>query len=386
MEKKVFIHAKDIDEQTLNQFEQCVNNDFVKRAALMPDAHLGYVAPIGAVIETKGVIVPAWVGFDIGCGVCAIKLSSKEKNLFQDIKKNAQKIYSQIKRTIPMGLGETNSNILIHEKTELKLKEILNRLSSKTQDKALLGFIKQTSRKHLGTLGSGNHFISIGVSEKKKSELWLVIHSGSRGIGHRIAEEYMKKSSGSKAKETYENTFAIESSSILGIEYLNFIEFALDYALLNRLEMAYRVTDALKKVLGFEIKMTLWANKNHNHVVKERGGFIHRKGATPAMMGERGIIPANMRDGSYLVEGKGSSKFLFSSSHGAGRKLSRKDAKQKISIEEFKKSVRELIGEFNLNNLDEAPMAYKPIKEVMSAQKESIKIIKHIIPIINWQI
>ena len=170
-------------------------------------------------------------------------------------------------------------------------------------------------------------------------------------------------------------------------QYENFLKFGLEFAKLNRLEMARQVSLALEKILGKKIKFIIWTNKNHNHALKESGLFVHRKGATPAKRGERGIIPANMRDGSFLVIGKGNKEFISSSSHGAGRALSRTEAKKNLDVDSFKKQMIEagVIGNFTYDSLDEAPEAYKDIYKVLDMQKESIKIINHLKPFINWQ-
>ncbi len=149
--------------------------------------------------------------------------------------------------------------------------------------------------------------------------------------------------------------------------------------------MSYKVIGVLEEVFGEKLKTELWVNKNHNHAILEKGKYIHRKGATPAKKGERGIIPGNMRDGCFLVKGLGNPKFLYSSSHGAGRILSRKQAKEKITMEQFKESMKGIRGTISMKTLDEAPMAYKNINAIMDAQKESIEIIKLIQPIINWK-
>jgi len=177
----------------------------------------------------------------------------------------------------------------------------------------------------------------------------------------------------------------LDVNSKLGKEYLNFLDFGLEYALLNRLEMSYNVIETIEEILGEKLKTELWVNKNHNHAIKEKSYYIHRKGATPAKKGERGIIPGNMRDGSFLVVGLGNKNFLNSSTHGAGRALSRKEAKEKISMQEFQKSMEGIKGTISLKTLDEAPMAYKDINRIMKAQEKSVKIIKHILPIINWK-
>ena len=382
-QKKIFNYGLDIDKETLEQFKSCYSENFVVSAALMPDAHLGYAAPIGAVLKTKEFVVPAWVGFDIGCGLIAIKIEGKD--LIEKIRKNQDQIYNEVNRKIPMGVGNYNSSNNITEKTKKSFQEILKKFGEKSHDKNILNYLKTAAIKHLGTLGAGNHFIELGFDSEKENELWLVIHSGSRGVGHTVAKKYMISASGSKNKNEYEKTFPLDVKSDLGKEYLNVLEFGLEYALLNRLEMAYQVVEVINGILKENLKFEVWVNKNHNHAVYEKGYFIHRKGATPAKKGERGIIPGNMRDGSFLVEGKGNSEFLDSSSHGAGRSISRKGAKKKYTLEDFKKSMKGIKGTISNKTIDELPMAYKDLFKVMDAQKKSVKIIKHLKPIINWK-
>ena len=167
---------------------------------------------------------------------------------------------------------------------------------------------------------------------------------------------------------------------------MNILDFGLEFALLNRMEMAYKVRDVLREVLNISnLDFSMWTNKNHNHAIFEGEYLIHRKGATPAKKGERGVIPGNMRDGSFLVEGFGDKDFLESSSHGAGRIYSRVQAKKNISMKEFKDSMEGICGTVTFETLDEAPQAYKNINLVMEVQKSSVKIIKHLKPIINWK-
>lgn len=384
MKKKIYNYALDLDEETSKQFKDCYSEKFVVSAALMPDAHLGYVAPIGSVLITKDYVVPAWVGFDIGCGLIAVKI--KGKNILNLVKQNSDKIYNSIKKVVPMGLGEVNKKHKISEETKKKFSELLERFKKMPYDKSIYQFINSTGLRDLGTLGSGNHFLSLNYEESQRSKdyLWLVIHCGSRGLGHRVAKKYMIKSSGDE--NVYEKTFPLKVDSEIGKEYLNVLDFGLEYALLNRTEISRRVTAALQKLFKIKITSELWVNKTHNHALFETVGkskmLVHRKGATPAKKGERGIVPGNMRDGSFLVEGLGNSKFLNSSSHGAGRAMSRRDAKQSISISEIRKEMAGIKTKFIP---DEAPRAYKNIFDVMKKQKSSVKIIKHLKPIINWQ-
>ncbi len=314
----------------MKQFEECFNEDFVVSGALMPDAHLGYVAPIGSVLVTRDYVVPSWVGYDIGCGMIACKFKSSD--LLSQVKENSKMIFDEVNRAIPMGKGRFNDIENISSKTKDEFEKILSRFKEKEYDKNVLNYIQVKAHYHLGTLGSGNHFIEIGFDEKNKNsdEVWLIIHSGSRGVGHTLATKYMKKAAfryknGGKGKKgKFEDTYPLEMDSRDGKEYLNILEFGLDFALLNRLEMAYKVRDVLRGVLSEkDLDFELWTNKNHNHAVMESLSlidsenednddevvFVHRKGATPAKKGEKGVIPGNMKDGSFLVEGLGSKEF-----------------------------------------------------------------------------
>ena len=378
VKKSIFDYSIDADEETLRQFKECYSQDFVVSAALMPDAHKGYVAPIGSVLITKGYIVPSWVGFDIGCGLIAIRI--KGKNIYEKVEKNIDRIYNEILKKIPLGVGNINQEKNITERTKENFNKLLKKFEQGIHDKNIYNLFKNSAIKHLGTLGGGNHFIELGYSKK---EIWLIIHSGSRGIGHNVAKKYMISASNSKTD--YEKTFPLDVNSNLGKEYLNILDFGLEYALLNRLEMSYKFIEILENILKEKLKTELWVNKNHNHALFEKGFYIHRKGATPAKKGERGVIPGNMRDGSFLVIGLGNKKFLDSSSHGAGRILSRKEAKEKITLEEFKESMNGIKGTISLRTIDEAPMAYKDIDRIMKAQEKSVKIKKHILPLINWK-
>ena len=370
--------ALDADERTLQQFKECYTLPFVEKAALMPDAHAGYVAPIGAVLVTKDYVVPSWVGFDIGCGVTAVQI--KNKDILKKIHAMQKEIYTEVKNAVPMGLGKVSHPQQIHRSTVEAFNTLLKEFVKQSHDKEVYKILKNKGISNLGSLGEGNHFIEIGYYQ---DEVWIIIHTGSRNIGHKIATIYMKKAAQSETK--YEETHALSVNHEIGKEYLNTLNVLLEFALLNRLEIVNRVVDALEVVLKEPIKHELWTNKNHNHAVLEDGFFVHRKGATPAKKGERGVIPGNMRDGSYLVEGLGNEKFLCSSSHGAGRRMSRHQARKEISMQQFTESMHGITATIDTSVLDEAPDAYKNIFDVMDAQKESVLVLKHILPLINWK-
>jgi len=385
--KSVTIFADDLDSRSKEQFRICYEKDFVVAASLMPDAHAGYVAPIGSVLVSRGFVVPAWVGYDIGCGVTAVRLIGE--NLLRKVKENSKEIYREVKATIPMGLGKLHSVSDVHKENLLKFNEIFEKLLASPHDSEITDWIKRKAPSNIGTLGEGNHFIEIGEADDNKlDEVWLIIHSGSRNVGHKVATKYMIKASGKI--EGFEDTFPLDVNSDLGKEYLAILDFGLEFALINRLDLAMSVKDCIETVLNEPIDFEVWTNKNHNHAVpeiEEDGGvvYIHRKGATPAKKGERGVIPGNMRDGCYLVEGLGNKNFLESSSHGAGRKMSRAKAKKLISMDDFIKSMDGIVGTIKEGTLDESPDAYKDIFDVMSKQKESVRVIRTIKPLINWK-
>ncbi len=386
--KKITNFALNPDNQTKIQFEHCIKEDFVIAASLMPDAHSGYVAPIGSVFLVENYLVPSWVGYDIGCGMIACRFFGVP-NLVEKAISNSSKIYELVSSKVPMGEGNYNHIQNVSKETKEEFKSLLNKFKQGEYDSEIFNFLKNKSLSHLGTLGGGNHFMELLIDDSKE-ELWVVVHSGSRGVGHKVAQKYMKKASGSEKR--FEETFPIKDDSKEGKEYINILDFGLNFALLNRLEMAYKVRDVLKEIIGQQIDFELWTNKNHNHAIREENLefngnriYIHRKGATPAKKGERGVIPANMRDGCFLVEGLGNKDFLESSSHGAGRILSRGEAKRQITLEQFKKSMVGIVGTINDKTIDESPFAYKNIYDVMEKQKESVRVIKHLKPIINWK-
>ena len=379
--EKVF--ANDLEKNVLDQFEECISHNFTIDGALMPDAHYGYVAPIGAVLITKGKVVPSWVGYDIGCGVIALKLEGK--NLLEKIKKNLDVVHNKVQRNVPMGLGRLNPEHKISAETKEKFNKILEKLQKGPHNDEILAYLKRKALSNLGSLGHGNHFIEIDTSG---ADVWLIVHSGSRHMGHEVAGRYMKWAMEEKGESgNVERTFEIDSKSQLGKEYLAVLDFLLEFALINRLEIAKEVVQGLEEAIGEKIKAKLWANKNHNHAqrIGKTQNFIHRKGATPSEKGERGVIPGNMRDGTFLVIGKGNKNFLSSSSHGAGRAMSKTQAKKDFTMEQFKETMKGIKAVVKEGTLDEAPFAYKDIFKVMKEQEQSVKIYKHLKPILNWK-
>jgi len=402
MEKKVKIYAERLESTALEQFEGAMAQDFSVAGALMPDAHTGYSLPIGAVVATDGIVVPAWVGYDIGCGMCALRLDGID---IDAVKENGRDIFDLIYKYIPVGFNVNQKSV----------EYSLDGLTGKGKEIAEL-------KKHgraLGSLGGGNHFIEIGYDEN--NEVWVVIHSGSRGVGHGIASHYMTVASSDPAEleaefdathtamlkhnpDQYDEHkaryvakkqgklrpkeghygFAVDSKN--GIDYIDDLNWCLDFALANRKEMMARTVNAITEALDiscYELDMSELINRNHNHATEKDGLWIHRKGATHAEAGMVGVIPGNMRDGSFIVSGKGNPDSLYSSSHGAGRVLGRKKAKETLDTADFVSTMKGITAKVEDSTLDESPMAYKDIFEVMRLQSDLIDVLHHVKPLIN---
>jgi tRNA-splicing ligase RtcB len=412
------IYAELLDTKAQEQFMDVLNEPYVTYGALMPDAHAGYTMPIGGVCSTKNMVVPQFVGFDIGCGMCAYKTDYTK----EQIEAHAESIYNHIVETIPLGF-KTHKN---HQplKIDLPLTEFADHI------------LQSTGLKQVGTLGGGNHFIEVGYGADEKA--WIVIHSGSRGFGHKIASHYMlqayllknpmegklekivedfkernrvfkeknpegfekalkkftlKQTAEINRKSKLDNIkeiLPLDVNTELGKEYIKDQNFALAFALENRKRMIATIHTIMNEVIGgeFEFKEqdeVRFINRNHNHAEydNKRKEWIHRKGATHAELGMRGVIPGNMRDGSFVVIGKGNADSLASSSHGAGRVMSRKKARANVDLEEFKASMEGITGTVDENTLDESPFAYKDIFEVMKLQEDLVEVEEHIRVLIN---
>ncbi len=362
MDKKVKIFSENIDGKTLNQFYESMNHDWVVQGALMPDAHLGYDMPIGGVISTKEVIVPSWVGYDIGCGMCAIKISVDRESIFNFSKE----IFNEIYRTIPVGFKHRSESIdwILPKNSTKWFKEMFDENGGLCQ---------------LGTLGGGNHFIEIGYD--KNNQIWIIIHSGSRNVGHKTASHYMKIEKLNPNKKGWKKALNVESEN--GINYINDMESCLQFALENRLVMIHKVNEAINKFCRSELDYTSLINRNHNHAEEKGGVWIHRKGATHADAGMLGVIPGNMKDGSFIVKGLGNPESLYSSSHGAGRIYSRRQAKENLNFDDFNEEMIGITAKVTRSTLDESKGAYKDIFQVMKEQKELVKVIHYVKPIIN---
>ena len=366
MSRNYRIFAENPDDGTLRQFHSAVDLPFVVKAALMPDAHVGYSLPIGAVVATDGVILPSWVGYDIGCGMCAAKTPLK----VEDIAQFRDKIFQSIYRAVPTGFAH-NKRPEDWRHDQLPMTQVLKKIFDRD------GLCQ------IASLGGGNHFIEVSYDEDRN--LWVVVHSGSRNVGHSVATHYMKLASGSdRAKEGH---FGFKTDSREGKDYIKDMRFCQEFALENRKKIIERVLREIYYYAkpGEQPEQLEFINRNHNHAEEKGGLWIHRKGATHAEEGMPGVIPGNMRDGSFVVEGKGNPASLNSSSHGAGRALSRNQAKEKISMDEFRHQLEGVTAKVEHSTLDEAPAAYKDIFEIMKLQADMVTVKHHLMPLINIQ-
>jgi len=366
--------CKDPEDGAMEQAWNLAELPFAFRhIAIMPDAHQGYGMPIGGVMATQGVIIPNCVGVDIGCGVRAVETSLSCKDLNTNIIKT---IMGKTREIIPVGFN--------HHENEQAWEGF-----DSAPDIRIIQQELGAARKQLGTLGGGNHFIEL--QESTEGNLWLMIHSGSRNFGYKIAREYHNK-----AKELCERWYSRIPTPDLAFlpigtpeakEYYEAMNYALAFAKENRRVMIERFVNIVNKELpSFGILEEIDIHHNHarfeNHFKKNV--IIHRKGATSAREGEKGIIPGSQGTCSYIVEGLGNPESFASCSHGAGRTMSRKKARDTLDLEA---TIKELDDKGvvhsirNVADLDEAPGAYKEIDGVMEAQKDLVKIVTKLKPL-----
>ena len=365
------------EDGAIEQAKNLANLPFAyHHVALMPDTHQGYGMPIGGVLATHNVIVPNAVGVDIGCGMCAVRSNIKVEDFNQELLKKifggSAEYKGGIRALIPVGMN--------HQK----------------EDKDWIGFdnapdieiIQQelkSSRRQLGTLGGGNHFIEVQAGDD--GYIWIMIHSGSRNFGYKIAGLYNKKAQ-ELCNKWYSNIPAFKGEDGLaflpidtteGKEYITAMNYALDFAYANRLHMIKDCQDEFKKVIDCTFDDVINVHHNYARIEHHFGKdvWVHRKGATSARLGEAGLIPGSQGTASYIVTGKGNQDSFMSCSHGAGRAMSRTKAQDNLSVESEIQRLNDM-GVLHAirtkKDLDEAPSAYKDIDIVMDEQKDLVDI------------
>ena len=362
---KFWLAEDQVEEGALKQARNIANLPFAfHHVAIMPDTHQGYGMPIGAILATTGAIIPNAVGVDIGCGMCSLRTN------LTDIKKSELKeIMSIIRKTVPVGFNHHK------ERQDESL------MPERSADLPIVEQEYQSALYQIGTLGGGNHFIEI--QKGSDGYIWIMIHSGSRNIGFTVANHYnnIAKEKNRKLGEKVPKDLAyLSEDSEYYTLYWNEMNYCIDFALANRKLMMERVKLAFEEIqLG--VKFDDFINKPHNFATKEEHFgeqvIVHRKGATRARKGEWGMIPGSQGTRSYLVKGKGNPDAFESCSHGAGRLMSRAQARKTLDIKTETKMLTEqgiLHAIRHRNDLDEAPSSYKNIDDVMANQKSLVDV------------
>ncbi len=379
----VKIWTDDIDYSTQAQLSRVANLPFVyKHVAAMPDVHLGKGATVGSVIATDKAIIPAAVGVDIGCGMNAVRLSIKAKDLPDSLKL----IRNGIESVVPLGPGGQHRDPKIaggHD-ISMRLCTIFEKHPKLSKRVKVNGFAKQ-----LGTLGSGNHFIELCLDEN--DDVWIMLHSGSRGVGNKIGMYFIEIAKREMEKwmihlPDKDLAYLSEGSEYYD-DYIEAVSWGQDYAALNRTHMMNAVMLELRKYLpAFTITQEA-INCHHNYVEKEnhygKNVWVTRKGAIRARKDDLGIIPGSMGDKSFIVRGKGESESFCSCSHGAGRRLSRTAAAKTFSVADLVSATEGIECRKDRGVIDEIPMAYKPIDSVMDNQTDLVDIVHTLRQVVN---
>lgn len=363
------IWAADIDAAALQQARNLANLPFAFRwIAVMPDAHTGYGMPIGGVLATEDMVIPNAVGVDIGCGMAAVRTNLRNVHT-----EELQDILAIIRAEVPVGFKHHHDPQTWGG-------------FDRAPDISIIQDELNSARHQLGTLGGGNHFIEIQRGDD--GFVWLMIHSGSRNFGLKVASEYHRLAKASCARGKINlsdpDLSYLTADSPQGREYLTAMNYCLDFARANRALMVERGMQAITAVTGgvgtFEV------NIHHNYAAVEshfgREVLVHRKGATSARKGQAGIIPGSMGAHSYITEGLGSDESFQSSSHGAGRRMGRNEATRRLDLRQEQQKMKGIIhGLRTKHELDEAPGAYKDIDDVMAQQQDLVKIITQLRPL-----
>ncbi len=373
---KIWTH--DVDEKSKVQLANIASLPFIHHhVAAMPDVHLGIGATIGSVIATHKAIIPAAVGVDLGCGMVAARLSITANELDE---KALKKVFDQISRDVPVGRAQHGDDRVLVDAArpfEPRLKALTDRHPQLL--KAFGKFSKWANQ--MGTLGGGNHFIEVCLDES--DQVWVMLHSGSRGIGNAIASYFIELAR--KDMERWmiqlpdrDLAYFPEGSEHFA-DYVEAVHWAQEYAMQNRVSMLELVLAALQRHLPpFEVT-TEAVNCHHNYVAQEHhfgeNVWVTRKGAIRAREGDLGIVPGSMGARSFIVRGKGNADSFCSSAHGAGRRMSRTAAEKQFTESDLVKQTAGVICRKDKGVIDEIPGAYKDIDEVMANQSDLTEIL-----------
>jgi tRNA-splicing ligase RtcB len=373
---KAWVAGVEFDAGARRQVENIAALPFVHdHVAVMPDVHVGKGATVGSVIPTIGAIVPAAVGVDIGCGMIAAKLTLRAEDLPTDLRR----VRAAIEKVIPVGKGAHRD---APAAAEAAWADGLGERYADVVTKAPAVSTRNV-REQLGTLGGGNHYVELCLDEA--GDVWLTLHSGSRGAGNRIGQYYIEAAQ--RELERLGVTLVdrdlahLTEHTPLFDAYVEAVGWAQDYALANRELMMRHALEALNGKVGlprFKTAGTV-VNCHHNYVAREHhfgaDVFVTRKGAVRAGLGELGFIPGSMGARSFVVRGLGNPESFESCSHGAGRRMSRSEAKSRLTVADLKRETDGIECRKDAGVLDEAPSAYKDIDAVMAAQHDLVRIV-----------
>lgn len=371
------------EEGALKQAENISKHPWlIGNVCLMPDTHEGYGMPIGGVVALDGAICPNMVGVDIGCGMLAVRTNLEEISI-----ESLKKILGKIRETIPVGMKHHKKpqDHWVFEETDR------GNPDSRWNDTIICKEEFQSAQHQIGTLGGGNHFIEI--QKGSDGNIWFMIHSGSRNLGYKVAN-YYNKIAIELCKKWKQNEIVKNQLAVLPIgtkeanDYINEMNLCLAFSNANRELMSNFIKEIFYKVLGNDVQFDETINIQHNYAILEnhygKNVWVHRKGATLARKNTIGIIPGSQGTSSYIVKGLGNETSMCSCSHGYGRTMSRKKAKETLDLQEEQRKLDEkgiLHAIRGKNDLEEASSAYKDIEEVMKNQSDLVKIIIKLQPL-----
>ncbi len=380
--RAVLSWAADAEPETLQQAMRTARSPAVSGdVALMADAHVGIGATIGSVIPSEAAIIPAAVGVDLGCGMTAVRVEHTAAHLPDDLGPALDAVAAAVpagRAAHPEATAEARSWLRSHKLPDKK----------STPRKA-----KQKMGAQLGTLGGGNHFVEVSLDEQER--VWVVLHSGSRGVGHALAVRHIRSAkkacrAAGRALEDPDLAYLVEGDE--GFEpYVADMLWAQDYARANRALMTAAVLTALRSVTGLECEVADRVDCHHNYAEREehhgKTVWVTRKGAIRARRGDRGVIPGSMGDDTYIVSGVGCAESYCSASHGAGRLMSRTQARRELSADDLIEQMASRTWQADKADrlTDEAPAAYRTVESVMRAQGDLVKAEHRLRAVLNYK-
>lgn len=370
-----------VEDQAMLQLKNIANLPFIyKHVAAMPDVHWGMGATVGSVIATKGAVCPAAVGVDIGCGMMAVKTNI----IANQLPDNLHAIRCDIEKAVPHGRTNNgakgdrgawfNTPDFMGEKWKELFQDRYNAITARHP-----GAKAHNTTNHLGTLGGGNHFVEVCVDTEQN--VWVMLHSGSRGLGNKIGTYFIEKATKECEKESLPDkdlSYLVEGTDLFN-DYVQAVELAQEFAFLNRAVMMQNTLAAIRlHIPHLEVTDTA-VNCHHNYISRENhfdhNVIVTRKGAVRARATDLGIIPGSMGAKSFIVRGKGNPESFCSCSHGAGRVMSRRKAKDMITLEQHIADTQGVECRKDKDVIDESPKAYKNIDDVMRSQEDLVEIV-----------